>query len=241
MKIALAFFGITRSLKYTIESIKNNVLGVLRDNGIEYDIFMHTYIVHNYINIRSREMNLHVDNEEYKLLNADYIEIDDQAETKRKINMSLYRSYPDPWFTLYNTVDNFILGQYSKSRLVHRIDKTNIHYDYIIYLRPDCSYVDKFDINFLKAVNDNTICIPNFHNYGKYKFNDRFCIANMKTYKIYGDIFKYLLSISRQQSLHSETVIGQIISAHHIKAIRIPFRFSRIRCDGRDHDKFKPR
>ena len=37
MKIAILFWGLTRSLKYTIKSIKINVFNVLQENNIDYD------------------------------------------------------------------------------------------------------------------------------------------------------------------------------------------------------------
>ena len=112
MKIAIGFFGITRSLKYTIESIKNNIFNVLTMNNIQYDIFIHTYNLSNYKNIRTNEIMNDVNNEEYKLLNANFIAIDEQDKIKEQINMSLYRTHADPWNTKYNSVDNFILAQY---------------------------------------------------------------------------------------------------------------------------------
>ena len=238
MKIAIGFFGITRSLKFTISSIKKKILNIFHENNIEYDIFIHTYYLSNYTNIRTNENMNKVDNDEYKLLNANYVEIDNQDKIKENINMLLYRTHKDPWNTNYNSVDNFILAQYSKSKLVNMINKTNVNYNYIIYMRPDCLYLEKFNIDFFKYVNDNTICIPNFHLYGKYNFNDRFCITNMKTYKIYGDIFKYLLNISKKESLHSETILGKIMNDNKLNIIKIKFNFSRIRSNGNSIDKF---
>jgi len=236
MKVALAFFGITRSLKYTIESIKTNIFHILKLNEIEYDIFMHTYRVNNYTNIRTGEKTNSYDNDEYKLLNPKYIQIDDQEEIKKRINMNLYRTHPDPWKTNYNSVDNFILAQYSKAQLVEMIDNTNVQYDYVIYIRPDCLYVDKINVEYLTHVNDTTICIPNFHLFGPYNFNDRFCITNMKTYKFYGNVFHELLNISKQKELHSETILGELMN-NNLKIIRIPFIFLRVRCDGKIDDK----
>ena len=230
MHIAFCFFGITRSLKYTIDSIKQNIFGEW-DNS-DYTIFLHTYNLNNYHNIRTREKSNNVNNNEYKLLKPDYFEIDDQDEIKKKINMTLYRTHKDPWNTNYNSVDNFILAQYSKSRLVNMIAKTNNNYDYIIFLRPDCMYFDKLSINLFSRVNDNSISIPNWHLYGPYKFNDRFCITNMKTYKIYGDVFKDLLDISKKSILHSETVLGNIIYKEKLNVNRTNFKFSRIRMNG---------
>jgi hypothetical protein len=236
MKIVLAFFGITRSLKYTIKYIKLNIIDILIRNNIDYDIFIHTYKLNSYKNIRTNEFVNNIDNEEYKLLNAKYVQIDDQDEIKEFINLSLYRTNADPWETDYNSVDNFILGQYSKSQLVNMIEKTNINYDYIIYLRPDVLYVDKFNINFLKETTDNSICIPNFHLFNfkneNIKFNDRFCISNMKTYKLYGDIYKYLLDISKIEELHSETIICQLMINYNLNIIYLDFLFLRVRFNG---------
>ena len=55
MKVALAFFGITRSLKYTYNSILLNIFNVFYKNKIDYDIFIHTYKLENYKNIRTKE------------------------------------------------------------------------------------------------------------------------------------------------------------------------------------------
>ena len=38
-KVAIGFFGITRSLKYTIDSIKTNILDALTKNNINYDLY----------------------------------------------------------------------------------------------------------------------------------------------------------------------------------------------------------
>jgi hypothetical protein len=233
MKVAIAFYGITRSLKHTIHSIHNQILDVLKQNNINYTIFLHTYILDKYCNIRTGENIDTINNEEYKLLNPDYVIIDEQEIVKKNINMSLYRTHKDPWNTNYNSVDNFILAQYSKSKVVKMIEQSEIPFDYILFVRPDCLYLKPFDVNYFKLVNNNTICIPNFHLHGKYKINDRFCIANSKTYKMYGLIFPYLLNMSKKQSLHSETIIGEILYRYRLNIKRIPFIFSRVRSCGK--------
>lgn len=42
-RVAVCFFGLTRSLRWTLPSIETRLLGVLRDSGIEVDVFVHTY------------------------------------------------------------------------------------------------------------------------------------------------------------------------------------------------------
>ena len=90
MKIAIGFFGITRSLKYTIKSINNNIFDILKSNNIDYDTYIHSYILSSYSNIRSRESiedGTTVDNEEYKLLNPQYFIQDKQDEIKKKTKL----------------------------------------------------------------------------------------------------------------------------------------------------------
>jgi hypothetical protein len=232
MKVALAFWGLTRSLKYTIDSINNKIINKFKEHGIQYKIFMHTWIVNSvYNNSRSKEHGVVLDNTEYSLLNPDYIELQDQDDFKQKINFNAFRTHKDPWNTNYETVNNFICAMFSKSRCTQLIDKSNENFDYIIYLRPDVLYLNDFDVNFFKKVNSNTICIPNFalHN----NFNDRFCIVNMKTYKLYGHIFKKLFEYSKHCSLHSETVHYKLMIKNKIKIEKINFIFKRVRADGR--------
>ena len=233
MKIALAFFGITRSLKYTIKSIEDNFLNIFKQHNINYTIFLHTYSLSNYKNIRTGESLNNYDNTEFKLLNPDHLQIDDQDKIKEDIQLKKYRTFPDAWKTNYNSTDNFILAQYSKSRVTQLISDTNIEFNTIIFLRPDCLYTMPIDLLYLQKADDTSIVIPDFHLYGPHSFNDRFCITNYKTYRLYGDVFKYILDISKKEQLHSETVLGNLMNSYKLKIIRIPFKFKRIRCDGK--------
>lgn len=232
MKIALAFFGLTRSLSYTMPSIHKNILNILIKNGIEYDIFLHTYRIDHYENQRSHEKISHVNNDEYKLLKAKYTQIDDLNRVKKCLVLTQFRTHPDPWNTNYQSVDNFILAQLSKSRVTALIKGSNNKYDYIIYLRPDVEYITPFDISYFKKVTDHVICIPDFHRYGPQSFNDRFCITNANTYFHYGDTFPYLLEISKKEPPHSETVLGNMMVNYGITFAYIPFHFIRVRYNG---------
>ena len=100
MKVALCFWGITRSLKYTINSIKKNILQPLKDGNIEYVIFIHTFSFNSdYYNPRANEVNIELDFEEYKLLEPDFIKVEDQDDVKERINIKKFHSLNDPWDT----------------------------------------------------------------------------------------------------------------------------------------------
>jgi hypothetical protein len=237
--IALIFYGITRSLKYTINSIETNILDVLKKNNINYTIYQHTYKVNDYNNIRNNEKKQNLDYTEYTLLNPDYLTIDTQDIVKLKLDLNKYKSHKDPWNTNYNSVENYIFGMYSKFKATNMVTDNKTTYDYYMFIRPDCYYYQPFDINFLNKVTNNEICIPNFHLHSKYKINDRFSLCNKYTYKLYGTIFEKLYGLSKTNSLHSETMLGMILE-NKVKINRINFKFSRINLYGKIHrfDKF---
>ena len=157
MKVALCFWGLTRSLKYTIESIKKNILQPLDDGEIEYKIFVHTFSFDSkYNNPRADERNITLDFDEYTLLNPDFIEVEDQDRVKNEINIRQYRSQPDPWESNYVSLDNFVCAMYSKRQLGIMVNHSNIDFDYVVYLRPDLHYLTPFAVNILS---DNEISL----------------------------------------------------------------------------------
>ena len=237
--IAIVFFGITRSLKYTIKSINENIFDILKSSDYNYDIFLHTYFLDKYSNIRTGEKITKdkIDNSEYKLLNADYLKIDNQEIIRKTLKLEKYRTHKDPWNTKYNSVDNYILGSYSKlcaTKMVEEADKKK-NYKYIMFMRPDCKYLTKLSLDFFK-MSDNSIVTPNFHLHGTSKINDRFAITNRKTYKIYGKIFETLFEWSKKRPLHSETILGLVLKPNKIN--KVDLYFARVRINGKQVDHF---
>ena len=235
VNVAVAFYGITRSLKHTIKSIQKNILDVLRDNNFEVDIYQHTYsLSSDYINPRAKErINAkNIDNDEYKLLNPDYFERQDQNEIKTQLKLREYRKHGDPWKSKFCSLDNYILGSYSKFRVTDMIEKNAKEYKYVFFVRPDCLYLNKLPVGSIKLA-DTHVVIPNFHLFGKHKMNDRFAITNKDTYIIYGKIFTRLLGLSKKHSLHSETILGLVLKSKKIKVARVKFTFARIRMNGK--------
>lgn len=239
MKIALGFFGITRSLKFTMPSIRKNILQVLEKHNIQYDIYIHTFFLHEYSNIRTGESDsTHIDNSEFQLLSPNYFIQEGQDNVMKALNLSAYRTMPDPWNTQYQSVDFFILACYSRMQLTKMIHCRKDDYQYVLFLRPDCWYIKPFDIKWLSLATHTSMVIPNFDLYGKYKINDRFAITTSANSGMYGKIFEHLLELSRTQELHSETIFGYILIQHFkLQIIRVSFHFARVRMDGKVHDK----
>lgn len=236
MKVAVIFWGLTRSLKYTLESIQHNILNVLSSNQIEYDIFMHTYKINGlYSNKHAFERPTKLDPLEYKLLNPKFIIIDNQEKIIQHLNIDKYKNGRDPWNNNYLTLQNFILALYSKNRIILSYKDKLKEYQYIFFVRPDVLYLRPFDISLLKKINNNNCLIPDFaHNGG---INDRMFVSGYNNAIKYGCLFGEL---GNYKFLHSETVLKKYLEKYKINIILIDFKFIRIRLNGRPclKDKF---
>ena len=234
MKVALCFWGLTRSLKFTIDSIREYILKPLDDNNIEYTIFMHTFSMSSkYYNPRAGEENVKLDFNEHHLLSPDFFKIEDQDAIKEQIQIKKYRSLPDPWNTNYICLDNFICAMYSKKQLGVMVKESNINFDYIVYLRPDVRYITPIDQRYFHATHQNTICTPNFHLFPK--LNDRLAIITSSNLKTYSEMFDEMYEYSRIYPLHSERFQYNIITHRFRWNVQyIPIHFNRVRADGRE-------
>tara|TARA_B100001287_G_scaffold138453_2_gene116594 strand:- start:4966 stop:5787 length:822 start_codon:yes stop_codon:yes gene_type:complete len=239
MKVALCFWGLTRSLKHTIHSIKKRILTVLTNKNIEYKIFIHTYHFNgSYINPRAQEYNIDLDFEEYKLLNPDYVEIEDQDAIKIDLNIFKYRTHSDPWNSGYISVDNFICAMHSKKQLGLMVENCDEKFDFIIYLRPDVKYQTYFDVKYFSLVNKYTICTPNFHLFPK--LNDRFCILSYHNLKQYYSLFDKMYEYSLHFPLHSERFQYYIFINQYKWNIKyVSFFFNRVRANGLELNDIK--
>ena len=174
--MAICFWGLTRSLKYTIHSIRAKILKQLDDKNIEYKIFLHTYVFDSaYNNPRANERNIKLDFDEYKLLNPDYVEIDNQDQIKKQIDLEKYRSQKDPWETNYVSVDNFLCAMYSKKRLGQMLQASNEQCDAYLFLRPDVLFLNNFDVRYLTLIRNDVVCIPNFAIFPKFNYRTFLC------------------------------------------------------------------
>lgn len=229
MEVALIFWGLTRSLKYTIESIQQNILNVLSNNKIKYKIFMHTYKIEGlYSNKHAYERPIKLDPFEYKLLNPDYLILDNQEKIIQSLKMEKYKKGKDPWNNNYQTLQNYILALYSKNKIITTYENQLQNFQYFFFLRPDVLYLKPFDIKILKKINISNCLIPNFsHNGG---VNDRMFISKFNNAIKYGKLFQ---DLDNYDFLHSETVLKKYLEKNNIDIILIDFFFTRIRANGR--------
>lgn len=237
VRVAICFFGLTRSLKYTLPSIEKYIFDPLKNNGIKYSIFLHTYKMNeSYTNPRAGETNIHLDSTEYKLLKPDAYIIEDKAEISKKLKLEKYRSKGDPWGQEkeaipgdFTTLDNHILYLWSQKQLTKVWSSFGSRYTHILMCRPDVLYQIPLDINWFHF-RSNTIYIPNFGLCGD--INDRFAIGRPKQMILYGNRFNEALAYSKKYPLASESFLIATLRRHTIKYEHVNFYFIRVRANG---------
>jgi hypothetical protein len=206
-RVAIIFFGLTRTLSKTIHSIRENLFKPLLEKSIDYDIFIHTFKIDgSYHNGPAGEHTNDYHNEDVEsLLKPKYYISDNQADIESSININDYYTHLEhawggglPKETERETtkylIRNLCLALYSKNQITKLFETHKNEYDYAIITRPEQAIVSKINIDLFNELQDNNIIIPSDD--GCSGVNDRFCIGKPNTIIYYGTLFEHLKEYS---------------------------------------------
>lgn len=226
--ISINFYGLTRnSLHITLPSIKRNILTPLREAGIQYEIYLHTYDLKVLSMKRSGESDIILKPDEWKLLKPNYWKITSQEEFDKSFDYERIKKFGDSWGTNFQNTYGLIRQLNSIKTVKSLWNKT---YDFYLFLRPDLFYNDKIDIKFLSL--KQTIILPNWHSSGGY--NDRFAFGTLDVINLWGnrfdEIFNYC-EISRKP-LHAERLLKYVCTKNRLSVYKTGMRASRVRANG---------
>ena len=231
-------WGLLRSLHFTVDSIHKFCLDPIKNAGHTYEIFMHTYTFEgNYTNVRSGEKNLKLDFDEWKLLNPDHLFMEDQDVFDKRTDYKSYETLGDPWKNNYSSFVNHIRAIHSLYNLSVEVEKASkkTHFDAVVYLRPDVTYLNELPFYMLKHYPD-ALFMADFHRACEgNEYNDRMAMGNLTTAMIFGKKFEHALEYSRHKLLNSEKYTYDLLTAKNVSVIEIPFRFRRTRATGQYH------
>lgn len=234
MKVAILFFGLSRTLEKTIISLKENLFDVLDEHSIQYDIFIHTYKIFGpYINIWSGEMVDDYNNEDIEtLLKPKHFIFDNQKTIANSIDFNKYYKKIGNWtgmsedLTKY-LIKNMTLALYSKKQITQLFDKNINDYDYAIIIRPDTQLHTRFDVNYFKELNENNIIVPEKDWYSG--CNDRICVGKPTVISYYGKLFDELKTYSEKKSIVSEVFLLDKLNERSINIITKPIQYDNLR------------
>jgi len=209
MKVAILFFGLTRTLEQTIESIKTYLLHSLDKHSIEYDIFIHTYKIFGpYTNMWSRESVAVYHNEDVEtLLRPKYVLYDNQETIVNSINVNDYYNKLGNWTGMSSEmtkylIRNMCLALYSKKQITTLFEAHKDEYEYAILIRPDMKLTRAFDVSIFNELNHTNIVVPQKDWY--MGCNDRMCVGKPNVIAYCGKLFDDLQAYSNRKSIVSE-------------------------------------
>lgn len=240
--VALCFWGLTRSLRYTLPSIQEQIFKPLEADNITYHVYLHTYAINTtYTNERSGEINMHLNNTEYLALNPLVGHVTELTEADRVIDLERYTKWEDPWTNNYASLRNFVRALYSMFNVSTAVQTSEHKYDAVVFLRPDVRYLNPINTTLLRSLEPDTAYLPDFHtNLGA---NDRFALGTPGVMRIFGSRF-LLAELYAQRNppagLHAERFALWMLNVLGIKQVQIPFRFQRVRATGQTYILDKP-
>ena len=233
-KVAIVFFGLTRSLPDTIESMKQNMFQPILDANMEYDIFMHTYIIDGHYQNRWSNEDVHeYDNEQYKLLNPKYFITDIQADILSQINLDDYFTKLESWtgfdgpLTCF-LIRNMVLALRSKKCITEILEQHIHEYDYVIITRPDLKFYNPIPwTEIISQLTDTNIAIPSQEWWAG--CNDKICICKPNIGLYIGKLYDHLLEYSTKKSIVSERYLKDMLDEKNIEIIPSELHFDTIR------------
>lgn len=235
-RVAILFFGLTRSLRDIYGNLKQALFNKLKKNNYDYDIFIHTYYLENpYINPWSGERITNYDNTSYKILNPKYYIIENQNNVEKNIGLQQYYSCLGDWKNGANTpemckylIRNMVLALHSKKMVTTLFEKHKNDYDYAIITRPDQIFYSSLNTKIFATLNNKNIVIPYQHSWSG--LNDRFCIATPDVAIKYGNALNNLKLYSQTKSIHSETYMKDYLESLGIEIIFSSIKTYLVRC-----------
>jgi hypothetical protein len=220
MRTAVCFTGQCRSLEFTHESIKKNLLEPLNNP----DVFM--YISDNDSAYKAKEYMDPTEiiiepDPELDLSNINHM----QAEERGGINGYMQMLYG--------------MKQCNEMRKAFE-ERNGFQYDRVIRSRLDVKYFNKIPDDLDEYDLDNYIYVPDFHCWSVVQgagYNDRFAVGNRNSMSIYLSEYDFIKKYSLLgHTVHAESSLHYHLNHHNQKVKEVPIRFTRVRPGGVEED-----
>ena len=229
-RIAIGFFGITRSLKWTLPSIQKNIIKPAQELG-ETRLFAHLYLQDHINNPRTGESQS-LDPNDYHLLQCDEVELEKPGNCLNEANYDWVLSHGDAFFDQGKSLSNLIHQLHSLQQVGKMIDEWKP--DVVILARPDLTYHDNLHNEIKKYIRQpkDYISIPNWQWCGG--VNDRFAVGSRESCLAYTKRFNLIRSYLEKTGgpLPAERFLRYSLNHYGIIAKPMRVRASRIRSNG---------
>jgi len=250
-RVAVGFFGMSKSLRFTMYTFERYVFKELEVRNISYDIFWSTMAAVEVVGSRGSNYSLGaIDPYEVRLLDPCQVSLSNQELVRHhefgkyvknnKVNVSADgRLDPaqDPFHDNFTSVKNALCAYYAQSvlaRMISAHEKThNFKYDAVVALRPDTAIMRPIDLPMnlqqIRAGN-NTLWVPSFQPFGGY--NDRAAYGSREVMSIYLNRGEALRDGKYSARTISERLVRRMVVDHNMTVEMSSIRVLRVRQNG---------
>jgi hypothetical protein len=242
-RAAVCMWGLLRSVEWTWDSLKTNVIESVEEMGFTPDIFIHTYSSHKpYTNEWASESSDRLlDPRLLGLIPYHTAVLEDKEAALSKLGelIKLLKT-KSPWFgsSPECAAENFVLALHS----LDRVTRVTSGHDYsvFIFVRPDTLILQPLDLDPALFCDPPCLFLPEHARPGNY--DDRFCVCSPAKASVYGSRIHALPDLlgnpnppKSMQRGNSEALLFQLLRGHVVH--QIPFSLRRIRIGGRMADR----
>jgi hypothetical protein len=230
-KIAICYWGIPRSLSLVYPTQENNVYNVLRDAGIEYDVYAHFWIIPEN-KVWGQTLIQPIEYGNIGVLQPTKYSLELQQPFLDGLDFSQYyyaHEAEHEWLPFL--IRNHICALESQKRCVNLCLAENKHYDYVLFLRPDAYIETPLPIaEMLANMSHNTIILPSNNHYEG--LNDRFAMLPFQNMMWYSHRVNQIAEFRKTNGrIVSEKYVKYIVDKYYIPK-QVEFYFRLMRSDG---------
>ena len=229
LRVAVVFFGITRSLRLTLPAIAANVLGPARAVAREVRTYGHFFSQSSISNVRSGEVG-ELDPDEYRLLNLDAVETEEPGACLDAYPMAEMQARGDIWKDDFASFRNLVHQLHSLRRATLLAEAFQPHI--VIFARPDLLYHDSMaeHLDFLARAHRSFVLVPDWSQW--FGHNDRFALAKGEAaIAAYGRRAERMGEYcARPKRLHAERFLKFALGEQRVRPVHL--RASRVRSNG---------
>ena len=219
-RVAIVFYGLPRGLSHTHLSIKQNIFDVLKAHCIPFEVFFHHVVfLEPFSNPRNNELNVQLNNSEWRLLNPNVELSTEHGEflsSQEQFTKSVL-AYGDPHNNDGLSTRNELEALHSlKAAVLAARGKGKRMFGGLIILRPDLIYHDKFDVDLLLfAMSQHLVVLPAWQMWGG--ANDRFSFGAWEPMSEMGTRFDRILEYCKatNRSWHAESFVEWLLDNLH--------------------------
>lgn len=228
-KIAICYWGLPRSIGMVYQSQKEKVFDVLSQHGIEYDVYAHFWQT-SVNRVWDWVVPMPLDYGNIPLLGAKRVLIEDQQAFLDTLDFKKYyyeEEKEKEWSP--ELLRNHLCALESQKRCVNLCISSNIHYDYIMFLRPDALIESHLPVNEVFD-NEKTIILPTNNHYEG--LNDRFAILSFESVLWYSHRIDRIAEFRKTNGrIVSEKYVKYVVDKHYLPKY-VDFYFRLMRSDG---------